>query len=262
VPDYRTDLYQRYDSTFKKEARQAQRTTDAVFFHYCNHKFRHILDPMPRDSAILEAGCGPGRMMRYLHSLGFSNVKGVDVSNEQAELAKADGLNVDASDIFDFLRSSQGAYDAIVAIDFLEHFTKDELMTLAPLIHGALREGGTLALQTPNGEGLFPQQIIYGDLTHCTVMTPSSLTQLLSSTRFESFRFFETGPVPGNLVRLARIVLWKGIKMLANGVRMIEAGKRQDLWTENMICACTKRPGSVPGGRGGRVPLPSGARGV
>jgi cyclopropane fatty-acyl-phospholipid synthase-like methyltransferase len=179
-------------------------------------------------------------MLRYLRSLGFSRVKGIDLSAEQIELAQASGTDAEGIDVFDFLRSVDEPYAAVIALDFLEHFTKDELMALIPLIHGALDEGGSLVIQTPNGEGLFPNQVVYGDLTHSTIFTPSSLSQLLSVMGFGELRFFETGPAPKNLTGLARSALWRALKALANGVRIIEANKRQDLWTENMICVCSR----------------------
>ena len=240
MPDFRADLYRRYVSTFKKEDLERLAEADSSYFRYCDYKYRPIFDVLPRSAAILELGCGSGRMMRYLHSLGFSKVKGVDLSNEQIELALVSGLDAEAGDIFEFLKTNRDPYDAVVAIDCLEHFTKDELMALAPLIHGTLNPGGILVIQTPNGEGLFCRQVIYGDLTHCTVLTPSSLQQLLSLTDFGEFRFFETGPVPGKLSGLARVALWGGLKALANCVRMIEAHKHQSLWTENMICVCSR----------------------
>jgi hypothetical protein len=111
-------------------------------------------------------------------------------------------------------------------------------MLLAKLLYNALEDRGILIIQTPNGQGLFPHQVIYGDLTHLTVFTPESLRQLFSLAGFADFRFQETGPVGKNLYGKIRLILWKVIKKLANGIRKIETGKSQEIWTENMICYC------------------------
>jgi hypothetical protein len=113
-------------------------------------------------------------------------------------------------------------------------------MRLLPLIRQALKAQGVLLIQTPNGEGLCSRQVIYGDLTHMTVLSPGSLRQLLTLTGFDNIRFMETGPVPKNLLGVLRVLGWKGVKACANTIRLIEAGKTQAIWTENMICASTK----------------------
>ena len=107
----------------------------------------------------------------------------------------------------------------------------------------ALEPNGYLILQTPNGQGLFPHQVAYGDLTHLTIFTPGSLQQLLRLFGFEHFQFDETGPVPGNLQGKLRGAAWRAVKFVLNLVRKVETGKSQTIWTENMICRCQKVEG-------------------
>ena len=113
----------------------------------------------------------------------------------------------------------------------------------------ALCDGGTLVLQTPNGEGLLPGSVVHGDLTHLTVFTAESLAQALRVAGFEAIAFQETGPLPRGSKERIRLLLWKLIRAVANTVRRIERGRRQELWTENFICWCRKpqRPTSSCG---------------
>ena len=240
MPDFREELYRRYVSTLK--GGQAP-TPDAALQSYwasCERWFLPFLDGLDRAAPILELGCGPGHMMEFLRSHGFANVQGIDVSEEQVRVAAGRGLDAQAADAFDFLPPRQGVFDAIVAIDFIEHFTREELLRLFPLILGALKPGGTLLLQTPNGRGLFPNDVIYGDLTHMTIFTTDSLAQLLRLAGFEGFEFRETAPVARSFRGRIRVVLWRLVRRCANFLRTIEAGKRQDIWTENFICCCRK----------------------
>jgi O-antigen chain-terminating methyltransferase len=179
-------------------------------------------------------------MLELLARLGFTRVEGIDVSPEQIELAARRGLAARVAGVFDHLAASEAAYAAILGFDFIEHFDREELLNLASAIHRALAPGGRLILRTPNGAGLLPHQVIYGDLTHLTVFTPGSLEQLLRWAGFTGFRFAETGPVPAGFRGRARVLGWYLVKLVANAVRMLEAGKRQALWTENMICCCRK----------------------
>jgi hypothetical protein len=125
-------------------------------------------------------------------------------------------------------------------VDFLEHFTKDEVIELLQLVYESLRPGGYLLAQSPNGQGLFAGQVVYGDFGHLTVFTPDSLAQVLRLSGFANIELSETGPIAIGWKDSVRVALWKGIKALANLIRQIEAGKAQEIWTENMICICQK----------------------
>lgn len=240
MPDFRTQLYARYVSDFKgsdpRDALEGVRS----YFAWCDARYLPLLEDIPRDEPVLEIGCGPGLMLEYLRTQGFSDAAGIDVSEEQVNIAKAQGLDARVADVFECLKSAKGGYAAILAIDFVEHFSKDELMRLVPEIQSALRPGGHLIVQTPNGEGLFPHGIVYGDLTHLTIFTPNSLTQLLRLWGFEGFRFVETAPVAKNLKGRIRTLAWAAVRQCANAVRIAETGAAQDIWTANMICRCVK----------------------
>jgi SAM-dependent methyltransferase len=165
---------------------------------------------------------------------------GIDISAEQVALARARGVRAALADAFGFLGGRADAFGAILAVDVLEHLTRDELVQLAPLLFTALQPGGRLLVQTANGAGLFPHQVIYGDLTHVTIFTPQSLAQLLRPAGFVELAFYETGPVPIRLRGKLDLALWSGIKALANLVRRIETGKRQSIWTETFLCRAFK----------------------
>ncbi|OLE51008.1 MAG: hypothetical protein AUG51_24880 [Acidobacteria bacterium 13_1_20CM_3_53_8] len=238
--DFRKELYHRYVSTFKGESFEEDVNALESHWAWCEHKYIPTFNRLRRDDSMLELGCGAGYMMEFLRRHGFSQVQGIDISEEQVGLARKKGLNAQVADALLFLESKSECYDAILALDFIEHFTRDELMRLLPLINQALKADGMLILQTPNGQGLFPRQVIFGDLTHLTVFTPESLSHLLKLFNFNSVAFIETGPVPEKLTGKIRAGLWKLLKLMANTVRRIETGKSQQIWTENMICCCRK----------------------
>ena len=234
--DFRQALYRRYVSTFKADVWRGGEPSIA----WWDHKYLPLLEGLDRGAAIVEIGCGDGALLAYLGRRGFSHAVGIDISAEQVALARRRGVQADVGDAFGYLGKHGAAFSAVVAIDVLEHLTRDELLRLAPLLLAALRPGGRLLVQTANGAGLFPGQVIYGDLTHVTVFTPQSLAQLLRPVGFVDLAFHETGPVPIRLRGRIDAALWSGIKRVANVVRSIETGKRQSIWTENFICLAFK----------------------
>jgi len=232
MPDFRSTLYGTYVSGFKGELGTAEAWWD--------RKYLPLLHGVDHSAPILDLGCGDGRLLEYLSRRGFTNAQGVDVSAEQVAVARGRGVCVVHADIFEHLEHRQADYAAILAVDVFEHLAREELLRLAPLLHAALEDRGTLLVQTANGAGLLPGQVIHGDLTHQTIFTPESLGQLLRPVGFAHLSFYETGPVPIRLRGTLDVAMWSAIRAIASSVRYVETGKRQAIWTENFICRAFK----------------------
>jgi SAM-dependent methyltransferase len=234
--DVRAELYRRYVSTFKGEPDLSGRGAEA----WWDRKYLPLLAGLDRTAPVLELGCGSGALLAYLQRRGFSRAFGIDVSAEQVALAERRGVHVEQAEALDYFGRCDAALGAIIAVDVLEHLTRDELVRLAPRLFAALVPGGRLLVQTANGAGLLPGQVIYGDLTHQTIFTPESLGQLLRGAGFAHLSFYETGPIPIRLRGRVATLLWRAITLVANTVRSIESGKRQAIWTDNFICLAFK----------------------
>jgi 2-polyprenyl-3-methyl-5-hydroxy-6-metoxy-1,4-benzoquinol methylase len=233
--DFRAPLYRGYVSTFKGSPSKGEGA-----YAWWDYKYLPLLGGIRRDTPILEVGCGSGALLEYLGRRGFSNARGIDISPEQVDLARARGVDARLGDALTMLSEEHETFGVIVGVDVLEHFTMHELMRLTPLLYSALQPGGRLLVQTANGAGLLPGQVIHGDLTHQTIFTPESLAQLLRNVAFCTLSFYETGPIPLRLRGRLDLALWSAIKGLANAVRYVETGKRQAIWTENFICLAIK----------------------
>lgn len=239
--DFRKQLYQNYVTKFKIEQTQIdERTLKAIWLWY-KYKYLPLLIDLNKNSVILELVCGPGYFLEFLKNCGFAQVEGIDISEEQIVIAKERGLNVQAVDVFSFLATKKEAFNAVIAINFIEHFNREELFRLIPLIYQALKQDGRLIIQIPNGQGIFPHQVIYSDLTHLTIFTPNSFKQILYLFGFDWIEFYETGPIAKTIKGLIHFWLRQLIKQLANVIRRIETSKKQEIWTENFICLSYKR---------------------
>ena len=183
-----------------------------------------------------EIGCGAGYFIDFLSGQGFQDVAGLDISAEQIELARARGVNATQADVFEVLPDRAGTYAAIIAIDFLEHFSRAELARLAPLIRRALAPGGRFITQTPNGQALHGGAVIHGDLTHLTIFTPRSLDQLLRTHGFVDILSMETALPGSRLGWPIRRALWSVVRQVANSVKRIEGVRSERIWTQNFIC--------------------------
>jgi len=212
-------------------------------------KFLPLLGGLPRDATLLDLGCGSGEFLAFLGDCGFTRAEGVDVSESRVREASARGLKATRADAFELLGSAAGRFDAIVALDVLEHFTREEGLNLLGRVFRALKPNGRLVLQTPNGQGLFAGPVALGDLTHAAVYVPASLEQALRARGFEAVEFREAGPAPKNLAGVLRLALWTGLKLAVDAALLVENGASQrglhhGIWTQNLICRCRKPAGA------------------
>jgi len=184
---------------------------------------RHL--PLDQDAPVLDLGCGAGPFVGYLRDRGRTQVYGIDLSGEQVELAHSRGLDlVERAEALEYLRDKPEQFAAITAFDLFEHLTRPELFDLLDGIHRALRPGGRLIVQTVNGGSPFHGRIRYGDLTHETAYTPSSLAQAFRVTGFGSMSFHEIViPVYG-LKSLVRRRLWPLVRTIHLATLSVESG--------------------------------------
>jgi len=159
MKDLRHKLYDNYRTDFKKGEKRERYGSLHLRLWY-NEKYLPLLKGVPRDARVLEVGCGAGLMMQYLKQAGFANVSGIDISGDQVAEAVARGFDAMDADALEYLPQHPGEFEVIVAMDVIEHFTKDELFKLLSAARAALKPGGLFIVQTPNGEGLLPGYVV------------------------------------------------------------------------------------------------------
>lgn len=228
--DYRSFWNNRYatlqnESASLPDEDQAERW-NAVYAWY----LRRWL-PEDTQAPILELGCGQGSFLEFLKSRGYAQVRGIDSSREQAALCEKRGLAVTQGDALDFLRNNDHKFAAIVALDFIEHLTRDEALMFLELAFGALEPGGRLILQTPNGESPWVGSVFHGDLTHETCYTPHLLKKLLLSQGFRGIQLRPCGPPPVDMQSSIRKLIWDGITLVCRGLNLIEGAVTSGIYT-------------------------------
>ncbi len=237
VDRLRDVLYANYRSRFVdyRSGKPSAHTTD-----WKRRVFVPLLNSLPHTASIVELGCGAGELLEVINSAGFKNARGIDLSSEQVEAAQRRGVDAVLGDAIEYLPDLHERVDCIIAVDVLEHMTKDELAVLMPLIHGALTPNGRLIVQTVNIAGISGTRVGFGDLTHMTLFTETSIEQLLCAFGFENIRVFETGPRPIGIKGVVRVALWRIFRAYPKLVRFIETGYAQKAWTENLICVANR----------------------
>ena len=116
-----------------------------------NRKYKLILDTLdlPKNSSILEIGCGWGGFLEYASSAGYK-IKGITISQEQFKFAsnRIKGLtNNPEIELIDY-RRLKGKFDAVVSIEMFEAVGSKYWKTYFDVVKQLLKSNGQALIQT------------------------------------------------------------------------------------------------------------------
>ena len=180
--------------------------------------------PASKNARILDVGCGYGEFLHFLQLEGYTATKGIDLNEGELHVGRMLGVeNLERAESLEFLRHSREEFDFISAIDVMEHVPKDKVLEFLDLIYASLHPGATFLCQVPNAAA-FCVSYTYGDFSHETPFTASSLQQVLELANFVDIGVFPCGPVIHGVKSAVRFVLWKFIVAGLKFVQIVEAG--------------------------------------
>ena len=225
TPEYRDVIYSNYSKhaqiTGQTPARYSYQRWAAATRWYVRGWL-----PDDLDVPILDLGCGAGYFLYLAQMHGYRNLSGVDLSAEQVALARQScpRAQIVLQDVQEVLARSQSYYGLITGFDIIEHFKKNELLSLLNLIVTALAPGGRVIFQTPNAESPWGLKIRYGDFTHELAVSPQSLNSLLAIVGLVDYQARECGPYVHGLKSLTRFLLWRGFHAFLTLWNVAETG--------------------------------------
>ncbi len=101
-------------------------------------------------SPVVDLGCGRGELLELFRAKGAACL-GVDADPDAVSACSAKGLDVEADDLFAFIRRQEdNSLGAVVSAHVIEHLPPFRLPELVELAAAKLKPGGILALETPN----------------------------------------------------------------------------------------------------------------
>ena len=101
---------------------------------------RSILEKLPKDAKILDAGCGEGVLVEELRAKG-RDIQGVDLNYESEFVKRGDVRNLPYPD---------NSFDAVLLLDVLEHLPFDAQAKALNELYRVLKFNGCLVLSAPN----------------------------------------------------------------------------------------------------------------
>ena len=110
-------------------------------------RYRYVVERLglsPSQSKILDLGCGAGYFLSVLKDRNIAH-RGLEVTPHQVKFCIEQGLNVASADLYE---EQDGAYDAIVMFDVLEHLS--DPVALLKVVKNKLKDSGFCVAYTPN----------------------------------------------------------------------------------------------------------------
>ncbi len=106
----------------------------------------YFLSLLPKNSTILDVGCGGGIKTRYIQNKGYK-VSGIDFSEKMIEVAKRENPDLDFAvvDIFD-INTLDETFDGIFIQAVLLHIPKNRVMEVLTKMKDKLNNNGLLCL--------------------------------------------------------------------------------------------------------------------
>lgn len=116
------------------------------FEHPNTALFARIAESLPRDSTVLDVGCGKGDFLRYLHAQRPDlKLTGIDLTENE----DTDGIKYLCGDI---MTVDPGKFDAAVSLAVIEHIP--DVVEFVQRLYSFVRPGGVVAVMTVNEASL------------------------------------------------------------------------------------------------------------
>ena len=145
--------------------------------------------PAERDLPIVDVGCGHGFALEALRRLGFTKLLGLEISKEQAAVARRHGFEVAlVTDTSEWLGAHCSEFKLVLVLDVLEHVAVSSQIAFLRGIKNCLLPGGRLIVQVPNANSILAARWRYNDYTHSSSFTEHSLYFVLRNAGFDDIR--------------------------------------------------------------------------
>lgn len=148
-------------------------------------------DALPaRRERALDYAAGRGHGVDYLRAAGFREVEAFDIDAEGVErlAGRASAVHASATPT-QWLAEHPGRYDLVLAKDVVEHLEHERTLPTVRGLLGLLRPGGRLVISVPHAVSFAGLYLRYGDFTHRTAFTESSLRYVLEAAGGAELRF-------------------------------------------------------------------------
>lgn len=130
-----------------------------------------------RETRVLEIGFGNGTFAGWIRNYTPHYV-GVEANQALVNRANAAGIEAYQSDTKMGAISHGRVFDLIVAFDVIEHLPLEDIIAMMQTWKEHISSDGRILIRIPSGDSPFSGRLMYGDITHKTLLGTTALMQL------------------------------------------------------------------------------------
>ncbi len=148
---------------------------------------------------VLDIGSGRGELLRLFKAAGIESY-GVDLDTVMVNVANSNGCKTMYGEGIAHLRSlGDGSLGGVVAVQVVEHLTREQLKELCELVKRKVKAGGRIAFETINPQSLLALSSNYfRDPTHVWPMHPDTLGYMATLAGLKILEVKMLSPVSPN----------------------------------------------------------------
>lgn len=225
---------------YARQRNQSTRTADQIerAFAHDTGFYRALLSdslPLDKNALVLDLPCGEGAMIYALRQMGYSNLIGYDMDRNRLATGQKLGLPVHYGDVFEVLESqTDGSLGGVLAMDFLEHIEKPDVIRFLGLVHNKLARAGVFLTRTPCADSPQGSTHIFNDFTHKWAATSGVLCWLLEAAGFTRVQVIGEHPKLGMSRGWLRVPLFAASTAIANVYLRLMGLEPYCIWSGSM----------------------------
>lgn len=212
-------------------------------YNHEQREFARLLSSIDRGARILDVGCGTGRNLDLLRSLGFAKLVGVDRNPDLVTGVVQRGFTCLTPEQLE--TENTEPFDLVLMSHIVEHFHHAELLDFLERYLKRLRIGGYLVIITP----LF-SSVFYNDFDHVRPYLPMGISMVfgeeLAQVQYRS----------RTVLRLADLRFYRGpLRLQFFRAIYMNAGGGLPLWINRLLRLLFAVSGGIVGQRMGWMGL-------
>jgi len=182
--------------------------------------------PADRNAAVLDAGCGRGRVLAFLASRGYARLEGFDRDPEAAAAARsrvAAPIAVE-DDWIRFLSNREQAFDLAILKDVIYYIPRDRLVEALTAVRRALKPNGRVIVEVFNGAAFTGPFVAYKDEAILWTPTEHTVRRALERAGFGTVIVRAHVPPARTLKRRLFNLAGSLWRVVLRGIYMVERG--------------------------------------
>jgi SAM-dependent methyltransferase len=182
--------------------------------------------PASRDAAILDVGCGTGRVLAFLQARGYQQAEGFDADPAAVAAARqrvSTPIAV-ADDWSQFVANRGRVFDVVILKDVVYYLAPEAVARELEAVRGAMRPGARAIVEVFNGAAFTGPYVAYKDEAIRWIPTEHTIRRYLERAGFVSVTLHAHVPPNGSLRRTlfnAGGALWRA---LLRSIYVVERG--------------------------------------